>query len=86
MKSSPDRLPNICMCTCSKRKRGIVSLAMNPVKKVAGAKVRIIAKNSLKSIVARNVTKDVVLDLNPENVAMWNVWVDAQDLNNLIVW
>ena len=86
MKSSPDKLPNISTCTNSKRRRGIVHLATNPAKKAAGAKARIIAKNSLKSIVAHNVTKDVVLDLNPENVAMWNVWVDAQDLKNLIVW
>ena len=86
MKSSPDKLPNISTCTNSKRKRGIVHLATNPAKKAVGAKARIIAKNSLKSIVAPNVTKDVVLDRNPENVAICFVPEAAQDLNNLIVW
>ena len=86
MKSSLDKLPNISTCTNSKRRSGIVHLAMNPAKKVVGAKARVIVKNSQKSIVARNVTKDVVLDRNPENVVIYFVPEDVQDLNNQIVW
>ena len=86
MKSSPDKMPNTSTFTNFKKKNETVRLAMKLAKGVAGAKVRIIAKNSQKSTVVRSVIREGVLDLNLGNVVICFVLEVVPDLNNLIVW
>lgn len=49
------------------------------VRMVVGAKVRITANNSVKSIAHPNVLRDDVLDRSREIVAIFSVLVDVMD-------
>ena len=74
------------MSTNSMNPKGTARPVTKPAKKVVGAKVRKIVRNSAKSIVVLNVTKADVLGLNLENVAIYFALEGALGPNNPIVW